>query len=71
MNTKLMITNFPVTHTKEMIRKIAEVFGKVKNVDILRDTATGEFKGQVNVEYETEMDAKRGYTGMMGLKVED
>ena len=66
-----MVSNFPVTHTKDMIRKIADVFGKVKNVDILRDTATGEFKGTVNIEYETELDAKRGQNGMMGLKVED
>jgi RNA recognition motif-containing protein len=71
MNTKLMVNNFPVTHTKEMIKQIAEVFGKVKNVDLLRDTATGEFKGTVNIEYENEVDAKRGYTGMMGLKVEE
>lgn len=71
MNTKLMVNNFPVTHTKEMITKICEVFGKVKSVDLLKDTATGEFRGTVNVEYENEMDAKKGLTGMMGLKVED
>lgn len=71
MNTKLMVNHFPVTHTKEMIKQIAEVFGKVKTVDLLRDTATGEFKGQANIEYETEMDAKKGFTGMMGLKVDE
>lgn len=54
-----------------MITRIAEVFGKVKSVDLLRDTATGEFKGQANIEYDSELDAKRGFTGMMGLKVDD
>jgi hypothetical protein len=58
MNTKLLISNFPNTHTKEMIWKICEVFGKVKNVDLLKDTSTGEFKGQFHVEFETELDAK-------------
>lgn len=71
MNTKLMINNFPSLHSKEMIQKICEVFGKVKQVDLVRDTATGEFKGTVNVEYDSELDAKKGYTGMMGLKVDD
>jgi len=47
------------------------VFGKVKNIDLVKDTSSGEFKGQVHVEYETEMDAKKGFTSMMGLKVED
>lgn len=45
MNTKLMINNFPSTHTKDMIQQICEVFGKVKSVDLLKDPATGEFRG--------------------------
>ena len=69
MNTKLLVSNFPETHTKDMMTKICEVFGKVKNVDLLKDTSTGEFRGQVHVEYETELDAKKGFNGMMGLNV--
>jgi splicing factor U2AF subunit len=69
LNTKLHITGFPNTHTKEMILKICEVFGKVRAVDLLKDPATGEFKGQVHVEYTDEIEAKKGHTGMMGLKV--
>jgi splicing factor U2AF 65 kDa subunit len=52
-----------------MIMKICEVFGKVKSVDLLKDPATGEFKGQIHVEYIDEVEAKKGHTGMMGLKV--
>lgn len=37
----------------------------------MRDTATGEFKGTVSVEYDTEMDAKKAYTGMLGLNVDN
>jgi len=70
MNTKLAVTNFPGTHTKEMIQKIAEVFGKVKTVDLLKDPVTGEFKGQVNIEFMDEVDAKKGYNGLMGLNIE-
>eukprot|EP00349_Pseudokeronopsis_sp_Brazil_P002404 CAMPEP_0202956210 /NCGR_PEP_ID=MMETSP1396-20130829/742_1 /ASSEMBLY_ACC=CAM_ASM_000872 /TAXON_ID= /ORGANISM="Pseudokeronopsis sp., Strain Brazil" /LENGTH=187 /DNA_ID=CAMNT_0049673129 /DNA_START=696 /DNA_END=1262 /DNA_ORIENTATION=+ len=51
--------------------KICEVFGKVRSVDLLKDTATGEFRGQVHVEYENEPDAKKGYMGMLGLNVEE
>ena len=71
VNTKLMVNNFPAHYTKDMIQKICEVFGKVKNIDMLKDPVSGEFKGQVHIDYETEMDAKKGHTGMMGLKVED
>jgi splicing factor U2AF subunit len=69
LNTKLLVTNFPPTHTKEMIQKISEVFGKVKSVDLLKDPVTGEFKGQVHIEYMDEVDAKKGHTGMMGLQI--
>ncbi len=71
MNTKLMVSNFPCTHNKDMITQICEVFGKVKAVDLLKDTSTGEFRGQVHIEYDSEMDAKKGFTGMMGLKVDE
>ncbi len=69
LNTKLLVINFPSTHTKDMIMKICEVFGKVKSIDLLKDPATGEFKGQIHVEYIDEVEAKKGHTGMMGLKV--
>jgi splicing factor U2AF subunit len=66
-----MLSNFPASYTKDMILKICEVFGKVKIIDMLKDPATGEFRGQIHVEYDTEMDAKKGFAGMMGLKVEE
>jgi splicing factor U2AF 65 kDa subunit len=71
MNTKLLVTNFPCQHSKENILKICEVFGKVKSVDLLKDPVTGEFRGHVHVEYIDEVEAKKGHTGMMGLKVGD
>ena len=67
LNTKLHLTKFPPSHTKEMIMKICEVFGKVKQLDLLKDPATGEFKGQVHVEYMDEIEAKKAFTGIMGL----
>lgn len=45
LNTKLHVTNFPATYTKEMIMPICEVFGKVRSLDLMKDPATGEFKG--------------------------
>ena len=71
MNTKLLVSNFPVEHTKDMIFQICSVFGKLKSVDLLKDPATGEFRGQAHVEFDSELDAKRGYTGMMGFKIND
>jgi splicing factor U2AF subunit len=71
LNNKLLVTGFPSSHTKDMIVKISEVFGLVKNVDLVKDPSTGEFKGQVYIEYGDEVDAKKGHSGMMGLKVGD
>lgn len=69
LNTKIHVTNFPPTHTKDMIMKICEVFGKVKTLDLLKDPATSEFKGQIHVEYTDEIEAKKAHTGMMGLNI--
>ena len=71
LNTKLEIMNFPITHTLSMIQKICEVFGNVKNIDIIKDPITSEFKGTVHVEFLTEAEAKNAYSSMMGLKIED
>lgn len=53
-----------------MVRKICEVFGQVKTVELMKD-ATGRFRGIVNVEFSTEMEAKRAQSSMMGFKIED
>ena len=71
LNTKLEIMNFPATHTLSMIQKICEVFGTVKNIDMIKDPMTGEFKGTVHVELSTEAEAKNAHSSMMGLKIED
>ena len=39
-------------------------------MDLLKDPVTGEFKGQVNIEFMDEVDAKKGYNGLMGLNIE-
>ena len=44
MNTKLLVSNFPESHTKEVISQICDVFGKVKSIDLLKDPATGELR---------------------------
>ena len=71
LNTKLEIINFPHTHTLEMMQTICEVFGTVKNIDIIKDPITSQFKGTVHVEFSTENEAKNAHSSMMGLKIED
>ena len=63
--------NFPDTHSLSMIQKICEVFGNVKNIDIIKDPITSEFKGTVHVEFQSEAEAKHAHSSMMGLKIED
>lgn len=71
MNTKLQVNNFPETHSKEEIRKICAVFGKVKSIDLIKDTLTGQFKGSIHVEYTSEIEAKRAHSSMMGFKIDE
>jgi RNA recognition motif-containing protein len=53
-----------------MIRKICEVFGTIKNLDMVTDN-TERFRGVVNIEFSSEVEAKRAQTAIMGFKVED
>ena len=71
LNTKLEIVNFPITHSLSMIQKICEVFGTVKNIDLIKDPLTSEFKGTVHVEFTTESEAKAAHSSMIGLRIED
>jgi hypothetical protein len=42
-----------------MVRKFfVQVFGSVKTVELIKDS-TGRFRGVVNVEFNTEMDARK------------
>jgi hypothetical protein len=54
-----------------MIRKICEVFGCVKDVELVYDPHTDRFTGIVNVEFSSENEAKRASSAMMGLSVGD
>lgn len=54
-----------------MIRKICEVFGSVKEIELVVDPHSGKFSGVVNVEFGSESEAKRASSAMMGFQVED
>jgi RNA recognition motif-containing protein len=71
MNNKLEISNFPEEHTIDMIEEICKIFGKVKQIDMIKDPNTSRFKGIVHVEYSSEGEAKYAFSSMMGLKIEE
>ena len=54
-----------------MIRKICEVFGSVKEIELVVDPHTDRFSGVVNVEFGSENEAKRAASAMMGFHVDD
>lgn len=68
---RIEIENFPKTHTKEMIQKVCEVFGTVKSLEMIKDPIKNKFRGRVQVEFASEMEATRAYNCMLGLKIED
>jgi len=43
----------------------------VKTIELVLDPVSNTFKGTVNVEFQTEAEAKRAHSSMMGLKIED
>lgn len=58
LNCRIKVMNFPTYYTEEMIRKICEAFGKVSNVELIRDSQ-GRFVGAINVEFSNELESKR------------
>jgi len=54
-----------------MIRKICDVFGSVKDVELVIDPHSGKFSGIVNVEFSSENEAKRSASAMTGFSVEN
>jgi hypothetical protein len=43
----------------------------VKLVELVIDPHTGRFTGVVNVDYGSELDAKKACTGMIGLRIDN
>ena len=43
----------------------------MKLVDLVIDPHTGRFTGVVNVDYGSELDAKKACTGMIGLRIDN
>jgi RNA recognition motif-containing protein len=59
-----------LTYSETMVRKICEVFGTINKLDMQNDT-NGRFRGIINIEFSSEVEAKRAQSAMMGFKVED
>ena len=70
LNCRIQVLNFPLTYTETMIRKICEVFGTLKRLEMVKDS-NERFRGIVNLEFSTEVEAKRAQSAMMGFRVED
>ena len=70
INAKIKVMNFPLTHDEDMIRKVCEVFAKIRTVEMIRDQM-GRFTGSVMVECEDELEAKRAQSNMMGFRIQD
>lgn len=41
------------------------------NLELITDPNTGYFTGHVNVDFGSEIEAKRASSSMMGFKIED
>jgi len=54
-----------------MVRRICEVFGKVNQVELIIDPSNEQFSGVVNVEFSSELEAKRAQSSMMGFKIQE
>ena len=71
LNCRIKVMNFPLDHSEHQIKKICEVFGEVVNLELITDPNSGYFTGNVNVDFATEIEARRAHSSMMGFKIED
>jgi RNA recognition motif-containing protein len=65
----LLINNFPKEHSENLIRELCDYFGKVTSVELIHDQNTKMFSGNAYVEFDSEFEAKKAFSSMMGLQV--
>jgi RNA recognition motif-containing protein len=52
--SKLLISNLPLSFDQNAVYQILRTFGKIKNIELIKDPITGKSSGNCHVEYETE-----------------
>lgn len=52
--SKLLISNLPLSFDQNGVYQVLRTFGKIKNIELIKDPITGKSSGNCHVEYETE-----------------
>lgn len=59
MNSNLYVGNLPFSATEENVTTLFSKYGKIKNVNIIKDMDTGQTKGFCFIEFDNQADAQK------------
>ena len=63
---RLLVSNLPTEHNEEVILKYCQCFGEATKVELRVNEKTGKFEGSAYVDFESEFEAKKVFSTMMG-----
>mmetsp|Transcript_11014 Transcript_11014/g.18403 ORF Transcript_11014/g.18403 Transcript_11014/m.18403 type:complete len:188 (-) Transcript_11014:518-1081(-) len=68
-NQRLQVSNVPTNYDEKLIKELCNCFGKVVAIEMLKDKESNQFNGNINVDFDSEVDAQKAFKSMIGLSV--
>lgn len=65
---RLLVSNLPLEHNEQVVLLFVKCFGDVVKVEFIMDEVTGKYEGSAYVDFESEFEAKKVFSTMMGQK---
>ena len=63
---RLLVSNLPLEHNENVVLDFCKCFGEATRVEFIINTSTGKYEGSAFVDFESEFEAKKVHSTMMG-----
>lgn len=63
---RLMVSNLPIEHEESVVLDFCRCFGDAIKVEFIINEATGKYDGSAYIDFDSEFEAKKVYSTMMG-----
>ena len=71
MTSKIYVGNLPFSTTSDELQELFETYGKITQLNVIKDHATGRSKGFAFLTFETATSAENAVNGMNGKNLGD
>lgn len=71
MTSKIYVGNLPFSTSSDELQELFETYGKITQLNVIKDHATGRSKGFAFLTFETATSAENAVTGMNGKNLGD